>query len=331
MSAPQRMRAALVGADGVQVVDDRPVPRPGDGELLVRVRAAALNRADLFLLAGKKHGALGGVGTPMGMELAGEVVEVGAGVQGFAPGDRVMSSAAGAYAEYAVVDAGRALPLPRPDMGDDEAAALPVALQTMHDAVITHGALQPGESVLIQGASSGVGLMALQIARWRGASVVIGSSTNTERRGRLAEFGAHRAVDSSDPHWPEQVREATGGKGVDVIIDQLSGPAMNGNLQAAAVLGRIVNVGRLAGMRGEIDFDLHAFKRVRYEGVTFRTRSPAEVREIVRLMRADLWPALASGALALPIAARFPLARIAEAFELMAANRHFGKIVVTPE
>lgn len=332
MSAPATMRAALVAqGGGVEVVDDRPVPRPREGEVLVRVRAAALNRADLFLLAGQKHGALGGAGTPMGMEFAGEVAEVGAGVTGLAPGDRVMGSGAGTYAEYAVADAGRVLPLPRPGMGFDEAATLPVALQTMHDAVITHGALQPGETILVQGASSGVGLMALQIARWRGASVVIGSSTNADRRGGLGAFGAHHAVDSSDPEWPEQVRAMTGGKGVEVIVDQLSGTAANGNLKAAAVLGRIVNVGRLAGMRGDFDFDLHALKRIRYEGVTFRTRTPAEVREIVRLMREDLWPALADGTIALPIAARFPLAGIGEAFAMMSGNLHFGKIVVMVE
>ena len=327
---PATMRAALVAeGGGVRLVEDRPVPRPREGEALVRVRAAALNRADLAVLAGGRHGAQGGAGATMGMELAGEVVEVGPGVQGLSPGDRVMGSGAGTYADYAAVDAGRLLPLPRAGMGFDEAATLPVALQTMHDAVITHGALQPGESVLIQGASSGVGLMALQIARWRGAGLVIGSSTHDERRARLAGFGAHHAIDSRDPAWPERVRELTAGKGVDVIVDQLSGTAMNPNMRAAAVLGRIVNVGRLAGMRGEFDFDLHALKRIRYEGVTFRTRSPQEVREIVRRMRDDLWPALADGTLSLPIAARFPLERIAEAFALMAGNGHFGKIVVT--
>jgi NADPH:quinone reductase len=134
--------------------------------------------------------------------------------------------------------------------------------------------------VLIQGASSGVGLMALQIAKLKGAKTVIGSSTDATRRGRLKEFGADLAVDSSDPGWVDQVLQATGGEGVDLIVDQVSGKVASQNLAATKIKGRIVNVGRLGGTRAEFNFDLHAARRINYIGVTFRTRSIEEIREI---------------------------------------------------
>ncbi len=322
------MRSVVRGTHGIEIVEvDRPRPRPSD--VLVRVRAAALNRADLTMAAGGVHGKLGGAGTPLGMEWAGEIVELGTEVQGFRVGDRVMSSGRAAFSDYAVADHRRILPVPSPDTSDETAATLPVALQTMHDAIATNGRLVAGETVLIQGASSGVGLMGLSIARELGASLVIGSARDPDRRARLAEFGAGLAIDPDDDGWPDEVKAATGGRGVDLIVDQLAGTAMNGNLRAAAIEGRIVNVGRLAGTHGDFDFDLHALKRIRYIGVTFRTRTVWEVRDVVARLRADLWPAVEAGRLALPIAARFPLERIEDAFALMAANRHFGKIVVT--
>jgi len=214
-------------------------------------------------------------------------------------------------------------------MGYEQAATLPIALQTMHDAVMTNGRLKPGESVLIQGASSGVGLMGLQIAKLMGARLVIGSSTNPTRRARLKEFGADLAIDTKDAGWVAAVTQATDGKGVDLIVDQISAPVANDNMKAASVLGRIVNVGRLGGTRGEFNFDLHALKRIDYIGVTFRTRSVEEVREITRRMRADLWDAVEAGTLHLPIDRAFPLDQAAAALEHMKANAHFGKIVLT--
>src|SRR5262249_54366109 len=203
-------------------------------------------------------------------ECAGEVVEVGADVPaGTAkPGGRGMCSDHGAYAEYALSDWGRGSPIPANNMSYVQAATPPVALQTMHDAGVSNGGLKAGESILIQGASSGVGLMGLQIAKAMGAKVVIGSSTNATRRARLKEFGADLAIDTKDPAWPDHVLEATGGKGVDLIVDQVSASVANQNMKAAAVKGRIVNVGRLGGAKGEFDFDLHALKRIQYIGVT---------------------------------------------------------------
>ena len=321
------MKAAVVGDKGLEI-REIPAPRPKPNEVLVRVRAAGLNRAELAMAAGHKHGPLGGVGAVIGLEWAGEVAEVGAEVSGIKPGDRVMCSGNGGYAEYAVTDWGRVAGILANNMSFEQATTLPIALQTMHDALVSNGRLSAGEAVMIQGASSSVGLMGLQIAKRLGASLVIGSSTNPARRARLAEFGADLAVDSGDLAWPDVVLQATGGKGVDLIIDQISASVANANMKAAAVLGRIVNVGRLGGAKGEFDFDLHALKRIAYIGVTFRTRSLDEVRAINRKMHADLWPLVEAGTLALPIDRIFPLDEAAAAQAHMRANAHFGKIIL---
>jgi NADPH:quinone reductase-like Zn-dependent oxidoreductase len=322
------MKAAVVGENGAEV-RELPKPEPAPNEILIKVRASSLNRADVGVAAGQHHGRVGGIGARLGLECSGEVEAVGSEVTTFKPGDRVMASAPGGYAEYAVTDAGRAHRIPGNNMTYEQAACFPVALQTMHNAVVTAGRLKRGETLLIQGASSGVGLMGMQIGKLMGASTVMGGSTNAARRARLKEYGCDLPIDTSDPRWPEEVKKATGGKGVDVIVDMVSAPVANQNLEAACVLGRIVNVGRLGGQKGEFNFDLHALKRIDYIGVTFRTRSPEEVREIVKQMRADLWPAVEAGKLSLPIDKTFPLEKVAEALAMMKANQHFGKIVLT--
>jgi len=322
------MKAVVLGENGVEI-RDLPKPEPKPNEVLVRVRASSLNRADLLVASGHQHGRVGGVGSRLGLECAGEVEAVGSEVREFRPGDRVVGRAPGSYAEHVVADPGHIYRMPANNMSYEQAACLPVALQTMHNAVVTAGRLKRGETVLIQGASAGVGLMGLQVAKLMGASKVMGTSTNAGRRARLTEFACDLALDSTDPTWPAQVKAATGDKGVDLIVDLVSGPVANQNLEAAAILGRIVNVGRLGGMKGEFNFDLHALKRIDYIGVTFRTRTPEEVREIVGLMRADLWPAVEGGKLALPIDKTFPLAKVADALAMMRANQHFGKIVLT--
>jgi NADPH2:quinone reductase len=322
------MQAAVVGEKDVEV-RDLPKPNPKPNEVLIRVRASSLNRADLLVALGHQHGSVGGVGARLGLECSGEVEAVGSDVQGIKPGDRVMASAPGGFAEYVVTDAGRVHRIPGNNMSYEQAACFPVALQTMHNAVVTAGRLKRGETMLMQGASAGVGLLGMQIGKLMGAALVIGTSTNAERRARLSEFGCDLALDSSEPAWPDQVKKATGGKGVDLIVDLVSAPVANQNLEAASILGRIVNVGRLGGMTGEFDFDKHALKRIDYIGVTFRTRSVEEVREINRLMRADLWPAIEAGKLSLPIYKTFRLADIAQALALMRANRHFGKVVIS--
>jgi NADPH:quinone reductase len=323
------MKAIVVTESG-PALRDVPMPAVGPCDVRVHVQAAALNRADLAMAAGQAHGRLGGAGSVMGLEWAGVVEAVGTEVTQFAPGDRVMASGNGGYAEFAVTDYGRVSRLPNDDMAFTEAATLPIALQTMHNAIVTNGRLRHGEAILIQGASSGVGMIGLQIARAMGAGLVIGSSTHQARRAQLTRFGADLALDTTNSEWVKVVLDATKGTGVDLIVDQVSGPLMNDNMRATAVLGRIVNVGRLGGKLAPFDFDLHALRRIHYIGVTFRTRSVDEVREINQRMRADLWPLLQAGHLRLPIAREFPLAEAPQALAYMRENLHFGKILLKP-
>ncbi|HWX63325.1 zinc-binding dehydrogenase, partial [Bradyrhizobium sp.] len=264
------MKAYVYGANGAAITDV-PKPAPKGTQVLVKVHACGLNRADLGMTKGHAHGAAGGVGTVLGMEWAGEVAGLGPDAKGVKVGDKIMGSGGQAFAEYTLADHGRLFRAPS-NMNFDEAATLPVALATMHNAVVTNGALQPGQTVMIQGASSGVGLMAMQIAKLKGAKLVVGSSTDAYRRGRLKEFGADLAVDSSDPGWVDQVLKATNGEGVDLIVDQVSGKVASQNLAATKIKGRIVNVGRLGGTHADFNFDLHAARRINYIGVTFRTR-----------------------------------------------------------
>jgi NADPH:quinone reductase len=322
------MKAAIVTEAGLEI-REVPQPKPKANEVLVKVRATGLNRADLpgIYGAGQHHR---NPGTIPGIEWAGEVVQCGADAKDFKPGDRVMCTGQAGYAEYAVSDWGRTSPIPANNMSWEQAATLPTSLGTMHDAIVTNGKLRPGESVLIQGASSGVGLMGLQIARFKGARLVIGSSTNDARRERLKEFGADLTIDTRKADWASEVLKATGERGVDLIIDMISASAANQNMKAAAVLGRIINVGRLGGVRGEFDYDLHAQKRISYIGVTHRTRSMDELRDEVRRMREDLWAAVTSGKLHLPIDKIFKLDEAEAAQAHMRTNSHFGKIVLVP-
>jgi NADPH2:quinone reductase len=321
------MKAYVYGANGAAITEVAK-PSPKGAQVLVRVRACGLNRADLGMTKGHAHGGAGGAGTVLGMEWAGEIAEVGPEARGVKAGDKVMGSGSAAFAEYTLADHGRLFRAPS-NMNFEEACTLPIAVTTMHNAVVTVGALKSGQTVLIQGASSGVGLMALQIAKLKGASLVIGSSTDAVRRGRLKEFGADLAVDSSDPAWVEQVLQATSGEGVDLIVDQISGKVASQNLKATKVKGRIVNVGRLGGTHADFNFDLHAARRINYIGVTFRTRTIEEIRGIFDEVRKDIWPAVESRKLQLPIDKVFAFDDIGKAFEHMEANKHLGKIVVT--
>ena len=319
------MKAAVVGENALEI-RDVPAPKPKPNEVLVKVRAIGLNRAELPGAYGSGHTRVSG--TIPGIECSGEVAEIGAEVQGFTVGDRVMCATRATYAEYTVADWGRVSPIPANNMSWEQAATFPSALGTMHDAIVTNARLQPGESVLIQGASSGVGIMGMQIAKLKGAKLVIGTSTNDARRAKLKEHGADLAIDTRKANWSDEVREATEGKGVNVIIDMVSASVANENMKAAAVLGRIVNVGRLGGGRGEFDFQMHANKRIAYIGVTHQTRSQDELRAEVRNMRADIWDAVTAGKLAIPIDRVFKLDDAEAAQAHMRSNAHFGKIVM---
>ncbi|MBI2741596.1 MAG: zinc-binding dehydrogenase [Rhodospirillales bacterium] len=320
------MRAVVLGENGIEVREVAK-PTPGPCEVLVCVKAASLNRADVLIASGQAHGFAAGPGVIMGGECAGEVEAIGSAVTDLKIGDRVAGSARSAFADYVTMDSGRAYKISSA-IPNTKATCFPYAVQTMHDAIVSVGGLRQGETVLVQGASSAMGLLGMQVAKLKGASLVIGTSANESRRDRLREFGCDLALDSHDPSWPEKVKTATGGKGVDLIIDQVSAGVANGNLDAAAVLGRIVNVGRLGGMKGDFDFDLHALKRVSYIGVTFRTRSIEEYRAVVRAARMDLWSGVETGALRMPIDRIFPLEQAPSAFAHMSENAHFGKIVL---
>jgi NADPH2:quinone reductase len=321
------MKAGVASPNGV-VIQDVPDPKPRGTDILVRIKAIALNRADLGSARGDtSHGAA--AGRPIGSEFSGEVIEAGGDVRDFKVGDRVMCHSPGSHAEVAVSDYGRAMHIPD-GMSYEQAATLPIGLNTLHNALITRGRMKAGEDVMVQGASSGVGIIGLQIAKLMGARFVVGTSTDTVRRGQLKEFGADLAVDTKDANWPEQVLAATGGKGVDLTVDMLSGPVVSQTMQATALLGRIVNIGRLAGMKAEFDFDLHARKRIEYIGVTFRTRTIEEVRQILNEMRRDLWNAVKSGKIKVPIDKTYPLSEARAGHEHMRANKHFGKILLIP-
>lgn len=316
------MRAAVATERGL-ATREIPRPEPKAGEVLVRVRHAGLNRADL-------GGAAFVAGAPPavpGMDFAGEVAAIGAGVTSVKVGDHVMGAGARSYAEYVATDSERVMPVPAA-MSGPQAGATMIALLTMHNALVTIAGLRAGESVLVQGATSGVGLMAMKIAKERGAKLVIGTGRDAGRLAKLKDWGADVAIDLGNADWTKQVLATTGDRGVDVVIDQVSGKLVTPLMGATAILGRIVNVGRLGGAVEAFDFNLHALRRLSYIGVTFRTRSLEEIREINRRARADLGAALAAGTLNLPVERTFPLDEAQAAQDMMRANRHFGKIVL---
>jgi NADPH2:quinone reductase len=316
------MKAGVSSPNGV-VVKDVPEPTPGPADLLVKVKAAALNRADLGSAKAEAND------KPIGIEFSGEVVAIGSAVQGFERGDRVMCHATGSHAEFALTDYRRALKIPD-GMSFEQAATLPVGLNTLHNALVTAGRLKPGDNVLIQGASSGVGLVGLQMAKLLGAGFVVGTSTDAGRRARLKDFGADLSLSTADADWPEQIRAATNGKGLDLTVDMLSGPTVNQTMRCTAVRGRIVNIGRLAGLKAEFDFDMHARLRIDYIGVTFRTRSIEEVHDVLVRMRDDLWDHVQAGRIRVPVDIAFPLEQAVEAHAHMRTNKHFGKILLIP-
>jgi NADPH2:quinone reductase len=314
------MKSFIATSSGLQPTDGpRPVPKPN--EILVRTRAIGVNRIDLHSLSAPADQIIG-------MEWSGEVVEAGAECVGFSVGDRVMGTGPAAYAEYVVTDYGRAAPIPKAEIDWAAAAASMLGLQTMHDALVTRGRLRAGHAVLMQGAASVMGLIGMQIAKLLGAGPVLGTSGNAQRRARLKDFGCDVAIDSSQGDWSRQVLEATEGHGADIVIDNVSGAAFNQCMAAAALEGRLVNVGRLGGATAAFDFNLHALRRLEFIGVTFRTRSLEQVRTLNSLMLADLRQMLSEGGPRVPIAQRFAFDEAAQALETLRRSEHFGKIVL---
>lgn len=320
------MKAATLAPGGIAIADVA-APTPGIHQVLVRVHAAGMNRSDLLRVAGGFHGAAEPPGTVIGADFAGEVVGVSDGVTRFKAGDLVMGAGRGAYAEQIAAHQDECMPIPKA-MTFEQAAVLPVALRTMHNALVTHGRLARGQSAMIKGATSGVGLLGLTAARFLGAGLVIGSTTRDDRLAAIKAAGADVAVNTNKSGWVDEVRKATGDRGVDVIVDQISGAGVNDLLKAAAIKGRIVNVGRLGGGHADFDFETHAAKQISYIGVTFRTRTPEEIREITQAAYAALGDGVRSGAVRVPVDRVFPLDHVHDALNYMRENAHVGKIAI---
>jgi len=310
---------------------DVPDPTPRPGEVLVRIRATGLNRADLAQRRGAYPRPATGGDSALniaGLEAAGEVAGLGEGVVDFAIGDRVMAMCAGGYAEYTTIDHRLAVRVPE-RLSWEEAAAVPVAYMTEHDALITNARLQAGESVLVHAASSGVGVAAIQIAKFWGAKPVMGTSGVTEKLAALAAQGLDQGINYRTENFADAVLAATNGTGVDVVIDHVGGPHFHDNMRCMALRGRLVSVGRLGGKMGELDLDFLALRRLHLMGVTFRTRTLAERIAITQRCVADLLPALADGRIRPLINRVFPLRDALAAQDYMAANGQIGKIILT--
>lgn len=307
-----------------------PDPVPDPREVLVRVRATAVNRADLAQRAGRyRQQAMAKEGPAIaGLECAGEVVSVGSEASRFEPGDRVMGLCGGGYAELVAVDERLLLPVPE-SLGWPQAAATPLAFVAEHDAIKTNAALRRGESVLIQAAGAAVGLAAVQIARLLGAGRIFGTVGTDDHAEVVRSLGVDVPINYHDESFVELIEHETDGRGVDVVIDHVGGPVLADNLRALAVRGRLVSVGRLGPVVGELDLDLLALKRLRLIGVTFRTRTIEEYGECVRRAGEDLLPALADGRLSPVVDSVHPLERALEAQGRMEANLHLGKIVLS--
>ncbi len=324
------MKAVVIAPDNGNVtfaLRDLPPPVPGPNDVLVAVKAAGLNRANLIRSYPVRSSRPDGV-VIAGGEIAGEVIAVGAAVSEFHPGDRVMGMAEGSFAEQAIMDHRLAMPV-ADGIGWEVAACIPVVYATAHDALISNAALTPGETVLINAASSGVGIAAIQIARYKGAGLIAATSGSPDKLARLPEIGADLVIDYRRENFAEAVLAKTERRGADVIIDNVGGSMLADNIKAAAVKARMISVGRLGGNTDELDLDELARKRIKLIGVTFRTRSAEERIAVVRRFVEDCLDAMAQRAF-LPVVDRvFPLDAVAEAMKYMRSNTHFGKLALS--
>ena len=305
-------------------VQDIPVPQVGAGQVLVRVRAAGLNRGEINQARELRSGNT----ITAGVELAGEVAQVGEGVTGWREGDRVMGHGKGCQAEYVVMDPLALMPVPE-NLSWVDAAAFPNVFITAHDAVVTNGELRKGESILVNGASGGVAMAAIQIASLLGAKPVIATSRSAAKLDKLSQFGVDVGIDSSRESQLEVVMAATDKRGVDVIIDTVGGPVFEANMDSLAVKGRLVNIARLGSATAQIDLAKLWLKRLKLIGVTFRTRTEQERLECIQACARDLLPFLEAGRIRLPIDRTFTIDEIAEAHAYMQLDQHVGKIVLT--
>jgi putative PIG3 family NAD(P)H quinone oxidoreductase len=304
----------------------RPVPRPGSGELLIRVAAAGINRPDVLQRQGGYPPPPGAPDWP-GLEVAGEVVATGPGVTRYRDGDHVCALVAGGgYAEYCVAPEPQALPVPA-GLSMVEAAALPETFFTVWTNVFERGRLQPGETLLVHGGASGIGTTAIQLAAALGAEVLCTVGGPDKQRACEA-LGARRAIDYRHEDFVAVVKEVTGGRGVEVILDMVGGDYVARNLEALAVEGRLVQIAWLRGAKVTANFMPLMLKRLTWTGSTLRPRSVAEKGAIARALEEKAWPLLASGRVRPVIHTTFPLAHAAQAHALMESSAHIGKIVL---
>ncbi|MDQ0393568.1 NAD(P)H-quinone oxidoreductase [Labrys monachus] len=327
---PDAMTAIAISRPGgpeVLVPERRPVPRPGESEIVIRVAAAGVNRPDVFQRAGSYPPPKGASDLP-GLEVAGEVAAVGAAVTRWRPGDKVCAlTPGGGYAEYALVDASNALPVPA-GLDMIHAAALPETFFTVWHNLFQRGRLAEGETVLIHGGSSGIGTTAIMLAKAFGATVIV-TAGSPEKCDACRKLGADIAIDYKAGDWLPAVKEATQGRGPDVILDMVGGSYIARNYEAAAFDGRIVSIAFLEGSKVEIDFVRLMTKRLTHTGSTLRAQSTAAKAVIARAVEDKVWPLLAAGRCRPLVHATFPLAEAAAAHALMETSSHIGKIVLT--
>ena len=324
------MRALIggIGPDWV-IKNDAAIPALRLGAVRVRVMAAALNRADLYMLEGTYSPKLKpGDVYPAGMEFAG-VVETSSPLAPSMPvGTRVMGVTMGAFADYALCDPRMLLPIPD-SMSFEQAACLPVALATENDALVTQAGFSAGQSVLVVGGTTTVGLVAIQLAKALGASTVIATTTSEDKRPALLEAGADIAINTRTESLADVVCAATGGTGVDITLDHLGGAQFESLCAATKVQGIIVNIGRLAGQAANLNLDAIAFRRQRIVGTTFSIRTPDELGEVCTALHAQVMPAVASGKITPRIDSIFPTEDAHAAARRLRENAALGKILLT--
>jgi NADPH:quinone reductase-like Zn-dependent oxidoreductase len=303
---------------------DVPVPQPKPGEILVRTRAASMNRGELLASIGW-HGL--DQPKPAGRDLSGEVHAVGEGVTAFRPGDRIMARAHGSFSEYVAVSQDLVMPAPA-HLSWEQAAAVPIAFVTAHVSLYTYGRVKAGEWVLIAGASSGVGVASIQAAKYAGAKV-IGTSGSADKLEKLKAIGLDAGILARGNDFGSQVMEATGGKGANLALDLVGGSMFPGCLASLANQGRLVIVGYVDGvMKSEIDLETVHGRRIEIAGVSNAFLTPAERAEGTRTFVRDLMPAFSEGRIAPVIDRVFSFDELPAAKAYVEKNAHVGKVVV---
>ena len=317
--------AASGGPDVLRPVE-RPDPVPGEGEVLIRVAAAGVNRPDVMQRKGLYPPPDGASDLP-GLEVAGEIVALGGGVTGWHPGDQVCALVSGGgYATLCVAPAPQCLPVPR-GCDLEHAAAIPEAFFTVWTNLFDRGRLKAGESVLIHGGTSGIGTTAIQLARAR-SSRVFATAGSAEKCAACERLGAERAINYREADFVAAIREATGGRGVDVVLDMVGGDYLARNLDVLATDGRLVQIAVLGGAKGTLNLIAMMQRRLTLTGSTLRARPIAEKAAIAVELRAHAWPLLEAGTVRPVIHATFPLRAAADAHRVLDSGAHIGKLVL---